>query len=162
MEFYKHSGLYSFKTTQLLPVSLEYAWHFFSTPKNLQKLTPDTLDFKITGPPLTEIFQGQIITYSIRIFPPFRTNWVTEITSVETHKCFVDEQRYGPYKMWHHLHQFEEVEGGVLMTDQVHFKLPFALLAPIAYRLFIKKKLRSIFDYRKVVLDEMLLNNTLK
>ncbi len=162
MEFYEHSGIYSFQTKQLLPVTLECAWHFFSTPQNLQKLTPSDLDFRITTPVNLPIHQGQIITYGIRIFPFIRSNWVTEITTVEHQKMFIDEQRFGPYKLWHHQHRFEEVEGGVLMTDHVHFKLPFAILAPIAYRMFIKKKLQSIFEYRKQTLEEMLRNNELK
>ena len=91
--FVKHSGLYSFRTQQFLPIPIEQAWNFFATPTNLQKLTPAELDFKITSPNLGEIHQGQIISYGIRILPPFRTNWVTEITAVQPTKMFIDEQR---------------------------------------------------------------------
>jgi ligand-binding SRPBCC domain-containing protein len=161
VEFFEHSGLYSLHTEQFLPISLEEAWHFFSTPQNLQKLTPGDLDFKITSPKLDGIYQGQMITYNIKIFPIFPSKWVTEITAVEDHKFFIDEQRFGPYKLWHHQHHFKEVEGGVLMTDIVHFKLPFALLAPLAYKLYVKKKLGEIFSFRHKVLDDLIAKNAL-
>lgn len=162
MEFYEHSGLYSLHTQQFLPITLEEAWNFFSTPQNLQKLTPDDLDFKITSPKLEGVYQGQMITYNIKIFPIFPSRWVTEITSVENHKFFIDEQRFGPYKLWHHQHHFKEVEGGVLMTDIVHFKLPFALLAPLAYKIYVKKKLREIFTFRHKVLDDLITQKALE
>lgn len=158
----KHSGIYSFRTEQFLPVAVDEAWHFFSTPENLQKLTPAELDFKITSPRMEKIHPGQIITYSIKIFPLFRSQWVTEITVVEDEKMFIDEQRYGPYKMWHHKHTFEEVEGGVLMADEVHLKLPFPLLAPLAFHLYIKKKLNSIFEFRHKNLEKMIEQGHLK
>lgn len=161
MVIFKHSGVYSFRTTQLLPISLEEAWNFFSTPQNLQKLTPENLDFKITSPELGPVHQGQIITYGIKIVPLFRTNWVTEITHVEPLRMFVDEQRFGPYKLWHHKHTFEAREDGVLMTDEVHFKLPFSLVAPLAFRLFVQKKLTTIFTYRKEILHTLIQNNQL-
>lgn len=161
MEFYEHSGLYSLRTEQFLPLSLDEAWHFFSTPQNLQKLTPGDLDFKITSPKLEGIYQGQMITYNIKIFPIIPSKWVTEITAVEDKKFFIDEQRFGPYKMWHHEHRFEEVEGGVKMFDIIHFKLPFALLAPIAYKMFIKKKLTEIFTFRQKVLDDLIAQKAL-
>lgn len=162
MEFFEHSGVYSLHTEQFLPITLDEAWHFFSTPQNLQKLTPEDLDFKITSPKLEGIYQGQMITYNIKIFPVFPSKWVTEITAVEDRSYFIDEQRYGPYKMWHHEHRFEAVEGGVKMKDIIHFKLPFPLLAPIAYKLFVKKKLREIFSYRHEILDEVIAKNALK
>ena len=161
MELYKHSGLYSLHTEQFLPITLDEAWHFFSTPQNLQKLTPGDLDFKITSPKLEGIYQGQIITYNIKIFPLFPSKWVTEITSVEDRKFFIDEQRFGPYKLWHHQHHFREVDGGIMMTDIVHFKLPFALLAPLAYKLYVKKKLSEIFSFRQKVLDDLIAQNSL-
>ncbi|MDB3906567.1 SRPBCC family protein [Crocinitomicaceae bacterium] len=161
MEFFEHSGLYSLHTEQFLPITLDEAWHFFSTPQNLQKLTPGDLDFKITSPKMGGVYQGQMITYNIKIFPVFPTKWVTEITSVEDRKYFIDEQRFGPYKLWHHQHHFKEVKGGVIMNDIIHFKLPFSLLAPLAYKLFVKKKLREIFTFRMEVLDDLIAKNAL-
>ena len=161
MEFSKQSGLYRLYNQQFLPISLEEAWRFFSAPQNLQKITPEDMDFSITSPPDGKAYTGQIITYSIKLNKLVKMNWVTEIKSVVEKASFVDEQRYGPYKMWHHMHKFEEVAGGVLMTDIIHFKLPFSLVAPIAFKLFVKQKLTGIFNYRKTKLDALVASNGL-
>ncbi len=155
MEILSHSGIYSFHTKQYLPISIDEAWQFFSNPANLQKLTPDALDFRITSKSLEPIHQGQIITYSIRIFPLFRSKWVTEITFVKDKAMFIDEQRFGPYKLWHHRHVFEEVDGGVLMHDYVHFKLPFSWIAPLAFKWYVRKKIIGIFSFRKSTLSKL-------
>ena len=89
-------------------------------------------------------------------------NWVSEITQITERSSFVDEQRFGPYKMWHHLHKMEAADGGVLMTDIVHFKLPFSIVAPITYRLFIKRNLTDIFNFRTTKLDELIASNQLE
>tara|TARA_B110000503_G_scaffold98635_1_gene147802 strand:- start:108 stop:596 length:489 start_codon:yes stop_codon:yes gene_type:complete len=161
MEFSRHSGIYRLCTQQFLPISQEAAWRFFSAPQNLQKITPENLDFRITSPESGEAYLGQIITYSIFLNKIFKMNWVTEITHIAKGTSFVDEQRFGPYKMWHHLHKMEKVDGGVLMTDIVHFKLPFSLIAPIVYSLFVKRKLTEIFNYRTTKLDELVDSNQL-
>ena len=162
MEIIKHSGVYHFESQQFLPVTKEDAWSFFSAPKNLQIITPEKMQFKITSPLTDDVFQGQIITYNIRLNPLFKMNWVTEITSIESGVSFVDEQRYGPYKMWHHRHVIEEVDGGVLMTDTVHFKLPFPLFSWLVYKPFVKKNLTTIFKYRTDKLDELASKNQIK
>jgi ligand-binding SRPBCC domain-containing protein len=144
---------------QFLPITLDEAWHFFSNPRNLQELTPKDLDFKITSPKLGGIYQGQMITYNIKIFPLVPSKWVTEITAVEPKSYFIDEQRYGPYKMWHHEHRFSEVDGGVMVEDIIHFKLPFPLLASLAYKLFVKSKLEEIFTFRKSILSSLIEQN---
>ena len=161
MEISKQSNIYRLYHQQFLPISKESAWRFFSTPQNLQKITPEELDFRMTSPDEGKVYLGQIITYSIRLNKVFKMNWVTEITSMIHENSFVDEQRFGPYKMWHHRHTFEEVDGGVLMTDVVHFKIPFSLIAPLAYRLFIKQNLKRIFHYRTEKLDELISSNQL-
>ena len=125
MEFSKVSGIYRLEVQQFLPVSLPNAWSFFSNPSNLQSITPSDLNFKITSLDDGKTYPGQIITYSINLNKLMTMNWVTEITHLKEEEYFIDEQRYGPYKMWHHLHKFEEVYGGVFMTDIIHFKLPF-------------------------------------
>ena len=162
MEFSKNSGTYRLYNQQFLPVSLTAAWAFFSDPANLQAITPEDLDFKITSSDGEKAYSGQIITYSIKLNKAFKMNWVTEITHVKEKESFVDEQRFGPYKMWHHVHKFEAVEGGVLMTDIIHFKLPFPLLAPIAYSIFVKKNLTRIFTYRETQLDALISSNQLQ
>ena len=152
ISFKKHSGIYTLNVSQLLPVSLEEAWSFFSSPQNLPKITPPQMRFQITSPPQAEMSVGQIITYHVYPLYPIKTNWVTEITHVEPRKKFVDEQRFGPYAMWHHEHIFEPRPEGVFMTDRVSYKLPFGYLGNLANFLFVKRQLHKIFSYRKRVL----------
>ncbi len=161
MEISKHSNIYRLHNQQFLPISKEIAWRFFSAPQNLQKITPEELDFRMTSPDEGKVYLGQIITYTIRLNKVFKMNWVTEITGMIHENYFVDEQRFGPYKMWHHRHAFEEVEGGVLVTDIVHFKIPFSLIAPLAYRFFVKQNLKRIFNYRAEKLNEIVASNQL-
>jgi ligand-binding SRPBCC domain-containing protein len=142
------SKVYNLKTVQFLPISMEKAWDFFSSPTNLSKITPAELKFKILSTDLTKVYAGQVIEYKVHPVLGIPLYWMTEITQVEHHKYFVDDQRYGPYTMWHHQHHFKEVDGGVEMTDIVHYKLPFWIFGDIANTLFVKAKLKEIFDYR--------------
>lgn len=148
-----HSGVYTLKTKQILPISLEKAWEFFSNPGNLAKITPGEMGFIITSGTPEQMFAGQIITYKIGIFPGVQNNWVTEITQVKEKAFFIDEQRFGPYKMWHHEHHFKQTEEGVLMTDRVTFKIPFGIFGRLAYLIFIKRKLHQIFSFRAQTLN---------
>ncbi len=143
------SKVYSIKTEQLLPVSMEVAWEFFSNPANLKNITPSNLGFEIVSKHHgAAMYAGQIIEYKVKPLLGIPLYWMTEITQVLHHKMFIDEQRFGPYSLWHHQHHFVAVEGGVLMTDIVHYKLPFWFLGDIANRLFVKKQLKGIFDFR--------------
>ena len=143
------SKVYSLKTVQVLPISLEKAWDFFSSPANLAEITPKNLGFNIISKHHGEkMYAGQIIEYKVSPLLGIPLYWMTEITHVAQHKFFVDEQRFGPYSMWHHQHHFKEVPGGVEMTDIVHYKLPFWFLGDIANSIFVKKQLNDIFDYR--------------
>lgn len=155
MEFSKNSGTYRLFNQQFVPVSLSTAWTFFSNPRNLQSITPEKLDFKITSIDGENAYAGQIITYSIKLNRIIKMNWVTEITHLKNKEYFVDEQRFGPYKMWHHVHKFESVEGGVLITDIIHFKLPIRLLSSLGYKLFVKRNLKQIFSYRTAQLETL-------
>ena len=139
---------------QKLDIELSEAWDFFSSPINLEKITPEHMGFKITSGRPKKMYTGQIISYRVSPLPGIKTNWVTEITHVETNKFFVDEQRFGPYKMWHHEHHFEVQDDGILMTDRVSYKIPFGFLGHIAQALFVKKQLKGIFEHRVKVLDE--------
>lgn len=143
----KYANLYRLTSRQFINQSLETVWNYFSSPSNLQELTPKDLDFQIVSPLEPKMYLGQIIVYKIGIFPFFRTTWVTEITQLEKQFCFIDEQRFGPYTLWHHRHTFVETEKGVIMTDEVHFKLPFGIVGRLFYPL-IKKKLLKIFKFR--------------
>ena len=154
ISFKKHSGIYTLTVSQRLPISLSEAWGFFSSPKNLEKITPSHMGFKITSGEPGKMYTGQIISYIVSPLPGIKTNWVTEITHVEENKFFIDEQRFGPYSMWHHEHRFEEEEGEILMTDKVSYKIPFGFLGHIAQSLFVKKQLKGIFEHRVKVLEE--------
>ena len=154
VEIKKHSGIYTLTVMQQLPIKLSEAWDFFSSPKNLEYITPDHMGFKITSGEPGKMYAGQIISYKVSPIPGIKTNWVTEITHVEGGKFFVDEQRFGPYSMWHHEHHFEENEKGIMMTDKVSYKIPFGFLGSIAQALFVKKQLKGIFEYRVNVLEE--------
>jgi len=147
---------HSIKTVQKIPVSLDKAWNFFSNPANLQAITPDNLGFNIISSHHGELmYPGQIIEYKVSPFLGIPIYWMTEITHVADKKFFVDEQRFGPYKMWHHQHHFKEIPGGVEMTDIVHYKNPFWILGNVANTLFVRKQLQSIFDYRIKKVEEL-------
>ncbi len=151
----KQSGIYTLTSEQILPISLEKAWEFFTVPTNLDKITPKEMKFKITNNPPAKTYKGQIITYKIGILPGFNSNWITEITHLVDHQFFVDEQRFGPYAMWHHEHHFEEIgEGKVKMTDIVNFKLPLGFLGDLFGGSIIKSKVKSIFESRFSILDK--------
>jgi ligand-binding SRPBCC domain-containing protein len=150
------SKVYSIKTIQVIPKSLAEAWDFFGSPANLQAITPTNLGFNIVSKHHGEkMYAGQIIEYKIKPLLNIPLYWMTEITHVEPQKYFVDEQRFGPYSLWHHQHHFKEVSGGVEMTDIVHYKLPFWFLGDIAHALFVKKQLKGIFDYRYRAVEKM-------
>lgn len=143
------SKVYSIKTIQKIPVALDTAWDFFSSPANLKEITPGNLGFNIISKLHGEkMYAGQIIEYTVKPVLGIPFYWMTEITHVHDKKYFVDEQRYGPYSMWHHQHHFKAVEGGVEMTDIIHYKLPFWFLGDIANTLIVKKQLQHIFDFR--------------
>jgi len=147
--------LYEVKKSNILPISLEEAWHFFSNPNNLQKLMPDDMKFEVKSELTDEIYTGQIIKYLVSPFKGFNTTWVTEITHVERLKYFVDIQLYGPYKLWHHKHFFQQVEQGVLVEDLVHYRVPFGKLGELLHPSIIQPKLNSIFQAREKNLESI-------
>lgn len=150
------SKVYSFKKVQHIPVSLDTIWDFFSTPDNLENITPGNMHFKtISQFHGSTLYPGQVIEYKLSPFLGIQFYWMTEITHVVPKIHFVDEQRYGPYSMWHHQHHFKAIEGGVEMTDIVHYKLPIWFLGDIANAMFIKKQLQQIFDYRFKKVEEL-------
>lgn len=153
--FKRHSSIFTLYSEQKLPITIDQAWEFFSSPDNLAKITPAEMSFKVTSGESAAMYPGQIITYKIGILPLFTMNWVTEITHVEHRKYFVDEQRFGPYSMWHHEHIFEETDGGVLIKDKVSYKIPLGLIGVILEKMFIRRQLRGIFSYRGEVLEKM-------
>lgn len=156
MLFKKHSGIYTLTTEQELHISLEEAWDFFSAPENLQKITPPHMGFKITSEVDKKAYAGQIITYKVGILPGIKQNWVTEITQVKQKEFFIDEQRFGPYQMWHHEHWFYPLANGkTLMKDKISYKIPFGVLGKIAQSVFIKRQLTQIFEFRYKTLEKL-------
>ena len=158
LSFQYFSGIFCLEAKQTLPVSLETCWEFFSNPQNLEKITPPHMGFQITSPRQAKMCQGQIITYKIGIFPGIKMNWVTEITNVIPRERFVDEQRFGPYRMWHHEHIFEKKAGSTLMTDRVHYRLPFSAFQKLVHPLLIKPQLQNIFIHREKKIKELFQN----
>ena len=144
--------IHTLSQEQFLPITLKEAWEFFSTPRNLDEITPDDLGFKIVYQPGEKMYEGQIIEYKVMVAPGIWVPWVTEIKCVEERVSFVDEQRFGPYKFWHHLHTFEETEGGVLMKDLVHYALPLWPFGEIGHGIFVRPKLERIFGFRREIL----------
>lgn len=146
--------MYQLKEEIIIPASMEEVWGFFATPKNLQKITPKELGFVIKTHVPEEMYPGLIIAYTVKPLLGIPVEWVTEITQVHKHKYFVDEQRKGPYKMWHHEHHFEEVEGGIKVIDIVSYELPLAPLGNLVHPWLVKPKLNEIFSYRTQVIKE--------
>jgi ligand-binding SRPBCC domain-containing protein len=138
--------------TQTLPTTLDEAWEFISDPGNLARITPPAMDFRITSAPQAAAYAGQIFTYTIRPLLGISMAWTTEITHVSKPDFFVDEQRFGPYRFWHHQHFFREVDEGVEVRDLVHYLLLHDHLATIMNRLVVAPRLRRIFDYRSAAL----------
>jgi ligand-binding SRPBCC domain-containing protein len=146
-------AVYQLHTEQKIPASLDEVWDFISSPKNLKEITPEYMGFDITSENLSEkMYPGMIITYKVSPFPGIRMTWVTEITQVREKSYFVDEQRAGPYSIWHHQHKIQAIQGGVLMNDIVTYKPPLGFLGAIANSLMIRKKLDGIFEYRRQAL----------
>ncbi|MEX2586112.1 MAG: SRPBCC family protein [Balneolaceae bacterium] len=135
---------------------MERVWKFISTPANLQKITPPWMGFEITSKDLPPtMYPGLIITYTVKPLFGIKMKWVTEITHLEEGVYFVDEQRVGPYTMWHHQHRLQPVQGGVRMDDIVSYVPPFGFLGAIAHPLLIRRKLDEIFEYRHTALEKM-------
>lgn len=135
---------------------MEQVWEFISAPANLQKITPPSMGFQITSKDLpAAMYQGLIISYTVKPLLGIKMKWVTEITHLEEGVYFVDEQRVGPYTMWHHQHRLEPVRGGVRMNDIVSYVPPFGFLGALANSLVIRKKLNEIFYYRHTALEKM-------
>lgn len=149
-------AFYQFRREQFIKASIEEIWDFICSPQNLKKITPENMGFDIRTPNLPDkIYEGMIISYTVRPLIGIPTNWVTEITHIRDKSYFVDEQRVGPYKMWHHQHIIISQGNGVLMKDIVSYQPPFGLLGRIANTLVIKNKLNEIFDYRIQVLEKI-------
>ncbi|MBS4039625.1 MAG: SRPBCC family protein [Flavobacteriales bacterium] len=147
--------VYTLHTKQNLPISLSEAWNFLSDPKNLKTITPEYMGFDILSGADRKMYPGQIIQYIVTPVLGIPTKWVTEITHVVDQQYFVDEQRFGPYSLWHHKHFLKEIPGGVEMEDIVDYKVPFGILGQLVHPIIVAPKLKEIFDYRQKKLIEL-------
>ena len=147
---------HSIKTVQKIPASLNEVWDFFATSSNLDAITPGDVKFKIISKHHGDkIYPGQVIEYKVSPIFNIPLYWMTEITHVKQSEYFIDEQRKGPYSLWHHQHHFKEIDGGVEMTDIVHYKNPLGIIGEIANGLFVKGQLKKIFEYRFSKVEEI-------
>lgn len=148
-------AFYQLSKTQKLAAGIKEIWSFIASPGNLKEITPENMGFVITSNNGSEkMYPGMIITYKVSPLAGIKLNWMTEITNIKEYEYFVDEQRIGPYSIWHHQHRFEPYDCGVLMTDIVTYQPPFGFIGAIANSLIIKTRLQQIFDYRSSALEQ--------
>ncbi len=161
--FQQHISYICFMTShhltfrQNLPLTLTDAWNFFSSPLNLAEITPNDMAFKVTSQLSVDekMYTGMIITYKVSPIAGINLNWMTEITQVVSEKYFIDEQRFGPFKFWHHQHHFKAIANGVEMTDILTYGLPFGFIGEMAHGIFVEKRLKEIFNYREKKTEEL-------
>jgi ligand-binding SRPBCC domain-containing protein len=147
--------IFTIKAKQDITISIDEAWNFFSNPNNLPKITPPWLNLKVTSELPDKMYEGMIITYKVYPFLGITSNWVTEITTVKEKTFFIDEQRFGPYKFWHHQHHFKEIDEGVEMKDIVSYALPLDPLSRLLNNILVEKKVEGIFSFRKGLLEDL-------
>jgi len=147
--------MYILHKKQVIPISLNESWDFFTSPHNLKFITPIHMNFDIIEGGDDKIYPGQIICYKVSPMLRLRLDWVTEIAQVVDRQFFIDEQRFGPYSFWHHKHFFREVEGGTEIEDLVHYKLPLSFLGNLIHSVSVKKQLEHVFDFRQQKLIEL-------
>lgn len=148
---------YQLTFCQKIPISLTEAWDFFSSPLNLAKITPDEMAFTVTSniDEQQKMYPGMIITYKVAPIAGISLDWMTEITQIREGVYFIDEQRSGPYKFWHHQHHFKSIEGGIEMNDILTYGLPMGIFGRIANTIYVAKKLQEIFEFRKKKVTEL-------
>jgi ligand-binding SRPBCC domain-containing protein len=147
--------IYRLESKQNLPISKEKAWEFLSSPENLKAITPEYMSFDILSGADRPMYAGQIIQYIVTPVLGIKTKWVTEITHVVKGEYFVDEQRFGPYALWHHKHFIKEIPGGVEMEDIIDYKVPMGILGQLVHPFLVQPKLNEIFEYRRKKLIEL-------
>lgn len=140
---------------QAIPAPLDQVWAYFATPRNLNEMTPPDMGFEFIAGGDEPMYAGQVIEYKVAILPGLRVRWLTQITHVREGEIFIDEQRCGPYRLWIHEHRFKSMENGVQMIDHVTYALPFCFLGDLVHALVIRRRLHSIFDFRRRKVAEL-------
>ena len=146
--------LYTLEFKQTIPKSIEEVWEYFSLPNNLSEITPSWLNFKVLDSNLPKIYPGMYIKYHVAPIFGLQQLWVTEITQVQEGRFFIDDQRIGPYRIWHHQHFFKTVPNGTEMLDKIDYKIGYGILDSIINRIIVKPKILSIFEYRRAVISK--------
>jgi ligand-binding SRPBCC domain-containing protein len=148
---------YTLNFQQKLRIPLAEAWDFFSSPLNLAKITPNDMSFEVTSSYIvdTKIYPGMLITYKVSPLLGIKLNWVTEITHIKDQEYFIDEQRFGPYALWHHEHHFEAIKGGVKMTDNLTYGIPYGIIGRFANKVLVANKVQEIFNYREKAVNNL-------
>jgi ligand-binding SRPBCC domain-containing protein len=147
---------HSFTQVQQIPASLQEVWDFFSNPGKLPLITPPYMKFRvISTEKVDHIYKGQLIEYKVSPLLGIPLHWITEIEELKDKEFFIDTQRKGPYRLWRHQHFFKAIPGGVEMTDVVEYQNPLGLIGRIANSIFVKRKLRKIFEYRRKRVEEI-------
>jgi ligand-binding SRPBCC domain-containing protein len=147
--------MYQIRFQQIIPTDIQTCWDFFSSPKNLKIITPDYMGFEVLVDLPDKMYAGLMIEYRVKPLLGIPLKWITEITHVEDLKFFVDEQRKGPYKIWHHEHHFKQVPEGIEMIDIISYELPFGIIGNAVHPILVKQKLKEIFDYRYIKVEEI-------
>lgn len=147
--------IYTLEQTQSLPITIEAAWKFFSNPNNLSVLTPEWMHMDLGENVPTEMYEGIIMTQQVKPLLGIPLTWVTEITKIKEYEYFIDEQRIGPYRFWHHEHRLRENNHGVDVIDTLHYAMPFSIFGQIAHQLSVKHKIQQVFSYRVEKLESL-------
>ena len=150
-------AVHTLHTKQIIRATPQAAWDFFSNPRNLAKITPPELGFELLTPDLPpHMREGMMIAYRVRPLWGLPMTWLSEITLVEEGLRFIDEQRVGPYAVWHHEHEFHDLgDGRIEMEDKATYVLPLAPLGDLAHALLVKPQLERIFAYREKAVREL-------
>ena len=146
--------LHKLKFNTTINANISDVWAFFINPNNLEVLTPNNMQFKITCDADNTMYAGKIISYVITPLANIPMTWVTEITQCKELDYFIDEQRFGPYKFWHHVHQFIEDDGKTKMTDELTYSFYGGAIGDLIQNKIITKKIEGIFNYRSIKINE--------
>ena len=146
--------VHSLSQEQTIPIPINQAWEFFSSPRNLEAMTPPEMGFRIVSLPSEILYEGEIIEYSVKVLPGVWIPWVSEIKALRKGESFVDDQISGPFKFWHNRHSFEETSGGTIVKDLIHYSVGFSIFGEVARALVVKNQLAKMFEHRRLILDE--------
>lgn len=148
--------IHIYTSEQFLKTDIATAWDFFSSARNLARITPPEMAFKIhTQLDKREVYEGMIIDYTVSPLWGIPLKWQTEICQVDKPNFFTDRQLKGPYSLWEHTHRFIEQENGILMHDEVKYQLPFGFIGEIAHNLVVEQKIKMIFKFREETLNRL-------